>query len=458
MGFRRGIRSAGGGFQRFRNKWGKRCQGQRAREAFYLAADFAQFNGFCFLNHSCWMEGGFLARLFARCFALSHVQLSSDLSAGGSVLGWLCAIGAVVLYAGGSGCILVVAHAKLQKLRHRWCPSLRIVPERPILPPTHAIHGDPDLLEFATSVLCCALSRSLVVFGADRLCVGLRRARLPLDPTPASARNDCRKGCTALRRFVAWLLANRPLLVFIGSAGFIPITSQLLGATGCTYPAEYGRLDLDLVARPPIEPELVCWDGQHRLYIWGAFAALGLYLPLALIIDPMLRAAERGMEELHASGAAARSMVVQWSPGYSGGKLMGKLLLVTVGAWLPSSALALDVCVMVVCGGLALTAMLTTPCSSHGVLKLHVLVLVCAIATAAISIAKDLHAPEPEPPAVRECATAAGFGWMIVAWGGLAGVACLYRVWWGALCWAWRKLSKLREEERLNKKVLALAM
>ena len=70
----------------------------------------------------------------------------------------------------------------------------------------------------------------LLVALALRLCVGLRRARLPLDPTPDSARNDCRKGCTALRRFIAWLLANRPLLVFIGSAGFIPITSQLLGA------------------------------------------------------------------------------------------------------------------------------------------------------------------------------------------------------------------------------------
>ena len=31
----------------------------------------------------------------------------------------------------------------------------------------------------------------------------------------------------------------------------------------------------------------------------------------------------------------------------------------------------------------------------------------------------------------------------------LAGVTCLYRIWWGCLSWLW---------ERLNKKVLALAM
>ena len=48
----------------------------RGREAVYLAVDFAQFNGFCFLNHPCWAEAGFFGQLLSRSFALSHLQFS----------------------------------------------------------------------------------------------------------------------------------------------------------------------------------------------------------------------------------------------------------------------------------------------------------------------------------------------------------------------------------------------
>ena len=68
-----------------------------------------------------------------------------------------------------------------------------------------------------------------------------------------------------------------------------------MAAGACTYPAEYGRnYGPPKIARPPISPENVCWDSTHRGLLWGSLAALGVFVPLVLLIEPMLQVAERG--------------------------------------------------------------------------------------------------------------------------------------------------------------------
>jgi hypothetical protein len=510
MGFRRAAQTADGSLRRCT----KKLQTPRGKEAMYLAIEFAQFNGFCFLNHPCWRSAGFLGQLLARGVALSHVQLSADLSASGSRLGWAAAIMVVVLYICGSKCVLIALNVKLQKLRHRFCSKVRIVPTLP--PPTHAIDAaaNPELIEFAT------------------------RAGLPLDPTPESYESDCRRIMRNGRALCLYLISNRFLLVFIGSAGFIPVASHLMAAGSCTYPPQYGRnYGPPKVARPPIAPELVCWDATHRGLLWGSLAALGLFIPLVLLIEPMLQVAGRGMAEVHAaqqqaaakagqgslddgkkqqalsttspqkqqqeSSASADSssrslLVVQWAPGYNACRAMGKVLLVTVAAWLPSEPKILDICVLLVTSLLTTACIVFSPCAVHGILKLHVVVLASAMVTAGLSLYLGLYATGPDvgtPAAAAAmaesgivddgtsadagdgtvaldpgsdlwidgtmdeyCSTTGAFWLLLLAWSVLAGVTCLYRIWWGCLSWLWGRLMAIRDEERLNKKVLALAM
>jgi hypothetical protein len=374
--------------------------------------------------------------------------------------------------------MLITLNVKLQKFRHRFCSKVKIVPTFP--PPKHAIDNDNiELMEFAT------------------------RAGLPLDPTPASYESDCRRMMRKTRAFVLYLISNRFLLVFIGSAGFVPVTSHLMAAGACSYPMEYGRnYGPPKIARPPISPDHVCWDSTHRGLLWGSLAGLGLFVPLVLLVEPMLQVAERGMAEVHAQQAQSEvspddksskdevviskaqqqlqssPLVVQWTPGYNACRAMGKLVLVTVAAWLPGEPMLLDICILLVAGLLATACIVVSPCSVHGILKFHVVVLASAMVTAAVSLHLRLNItglPTADSTAVSEmlepaselwidgtmdehCSTAQAFWLLILAWGVLAGMTCFYRIWWGCLSNVWGRLMAIRAEEALNKKVLALAL
>ena len=458
MGFKRASKTAEGKF----SKCAKKLQTPRGKEAMYLVIDFAQFNGFCFLNHPCWRSAGFFGQILARTAALSHLQLSGDLSASGSKFGWTLALCLVLLYVVGSKCLLVTINVKIQKIRHRWCSKHpKIMPD--IAPPTHALDPakDPELIEFAT------------------------RANIPLDPTPESFESDCRRITRNVRAVMLYLISNRFLLVFIGSAGFVPVASHLMAAGSCIYPLEYGRnFGPPKIARPPIAPELVCWEDTHRYLLWGSLSALGVFVPLVLLIEPLLAVAERGMQEVHAleldPNGKKRSLplVVQWAPGYNACRAMGKLMLVVVAAWLPAEPKVLDMCVIIVCGFLVLTCVFTSPCAVHGILKLHVVVLASAITTAGISLWQELYITTDNGLTVSEggvvlaadsdawidgsmdelCHTTAGFWFLMLSWSVLAGLTTFYRMWWGVASYLWGRVQAIRAEEALNKKVLAMAL
>lgn len=467
MGFRRATQTADGSLKRCT----KQLQTPRGKEAMYIAIDFTQFNGFCFLNHPCWRSSDVLGQMLSRCLALSHLQLSADLSASGSILAWTVAVLVVVLYVCGSKCLLITLGVKLQRLRHRFCAKVKIMPSLP--PPTHAIDSDNvELIEFA------------------------KRAGLDLDPTPESYESDCRRIMRNGRALMLYLISNRFLLVFIGSAGFVPVTSHLMTAGACSYPVDYGRnYGPAKIARPQISRDLVCWDSTHRGLLWGSLSALGLFVPLVLLIEPMLQVAERGMAEVHVQQNQATvgladtattnrqqkqsqsaPLVVQWTPGYNACRAMGKLILVTVATWLPSEPVLLDICVLIVAGLLATACIVLSPCAVHGVLKLHVVVLASAMITAALSLYLRLNITGlPNANAVsakldpaselwvdgtmdQHCPTSEGFWLLMLAWSVLAGVTCMFRVWWGCLSWVWGRLMAIRAEEALNKKVMALAL
>ena len=153
-------------------------------------------------------------------------------------------------------------------------------------------------------------------------------------------------------------------------------------------------------------------------------------------------------------------------------------MLVTVATWLPGEPMLLDVSVMVVAGLLATACVALSPCAVHGILKLHVVVLLSAMASAAVSLHLRLNITGPptadttsslaklEPASElwvdgtmdEHCSTAEGFWLLMLAWGILAGATCLYRLWWGCLSGIWGWLMAIRAEEALNRKVLALAL
>ena len=382
----------------------------------------------------------------------------------------MAALCLIALYIVGSKSLLITINFKIQKIRHRWCSKHpKIMPD--IAPPTHAIDTtkDPDLIEFAT------------------------RANIPLDPTPESYESDFRRILRNVRALLLYLVSNRFLLIFIGSAMFVPIASHLVVAGSCIYPLEYGRNvggpgpgGSSEFGRPPIDPELVCWEDTHRYLLWGSLSALGIFVPLTLLIEPLLAVGERGMQEVHAVELDPKSgkktslplVVVQWSPGYSACRAVGKLMLVVVAAWLPGEPKVLDLCVIIVCGFLMLTCVFTSPCAVHGILKLHVVVLASAISTAGISIWQELYITTDNGLTVPEggvmlaagsdawidgsmdelCHTTAGFWFLVLAWSVLAGLTTFYRVWWSMLSYLGGRVQMIRAEEALNKKVMALAI
>lgn len=137
----------------------------------------------------------------------------------------------------------------------------------------------------------------------------------------------------------------------------------------------------------------------------------------------------------------------------------------------------LDICVLIVAGLLATASIVVSPCSVHGIVKFHVVVLASAMATAVISLHLGLNitglptadtavSVKLEPASElwidgtmdEHCSTAQGFWLLMLAWGVLAGVTCFYRIWWGCLSTMWGRLMAIRAEEALNKKVLALAL
>jgi hypothetical protein len=347
------------------------------------------------------------------------------------VLGWLVALLLVALYVVGSKVLLVSMHVKLQKLRHRIMPS-KVVPTCTSATEAttehmtkHALSGDSELTNFA------------------------ERAGLPLNPGDTSADSDIVRVVHIIKCGVVWLLSHRSLLIFLGSAGFTPIASQLLAALACSYP-EDSITPAAHPAHPPISMELVCWDSTHLIYVYGSVAAMGMFVPLVMLATPLVAAAARLSDRRTVVVGQLPIFVIQWGAGYASARTMVRFVLVLLAVLLPDSALTMDAAALIMCFALATLAIFVQPCSVHAVLKLHVVVLISVCCTASVSLRYQLHRESisEECPEVEDA-----FWLLLLLWGGLMVLSLTYQYWWGLISNFARAVGTCRANAKRNRAV-----
>eukprot|EP01048_Picozoa_sp_COSAG05_P007957 COSAG05_NODE_582_length_8540_cov_26.722782_4_plen_718_part_00 len=440
------------------------------REAIYVLADFLQFNAFCFLNHAtCWQQAPFLGRTLARMCTLSHLQLSGSFQVAGSIFGWMLALVLVALFTLGSEVLTTSLFVKFKTMYH--CCHLK---SRRFLsvPPAQLEASDEE-----TSALPVAQRQRRRQLQQDeqdgaenddaspkhrhalgndhRLAQFAQDAGLPLNPAKTPSESDIVRVFRMARCAAVWLLSHRSLLIFIGSVGLMPIASQLLVALACDYPADPGR-PWSPPAHPQISQSLICWDDSHRVYILGSLIGMGIFVPLSMLMTPLLGAAARPASTTPLAAATTTTVAadcVQWAPGYNAARTLAKLLLLTLLFLMPEAPAALDVGVFVVCFCLAWIAILSQPCSIHAVLKLHVVTLASACCTATASIRYRLYRGTESTGTGTEVKTCAAdssdaFWMMQLMWCGLLGLSLTFRYWYGTINTLWTQLVSWRENQR----------
>jgi hypothetical protein len=462
--------------------------GPAAWELVYLCADFLQLNGFCFLNHGCWRDAAFLPQLLARVCAASHLQLHSSLQLTGSAFAWTMALLAVILYVLGSEVLLVSVHVKICKVRHRLFSCCSTSGSEPAERGSAA--DDDDVAQEPRG----ALARpQLALEGQPELAAFAVDVGLPLHPAHTPTSSDVLRAVRHARRALRWLLSHRELLLLLGTVGFTPIASQLLVALSCAYPENHGRPDVPPARSLLLGDSGVCWDTEHRYFVAGTLAAMGAFVPLVVLVGPVLLSSCRaaafppavtsqpdgaaapkqklapapaGLEAKGSSvattpmaAAAAETVTaVQWSPVYSGARALSKMVLVLLPVLLPGEGvgLLLDLGVLASSLGFAAAAVLSQPCNVHAVLKIHVVVLACASCTAGVSLYFRLHR-EPSTTQGGTCAeTSVAFLWLLLLWAALFGLSLSFRLWWSVISGAADIIATWRENQRRNAAVLKL--
>jgi hypothetical protein len=115
----------------------------------------------------------------------------------------------------------------------------------------------------------------------------------------------------------------RFVVAIISDALFLVLSFQLLQVISCTYDTSDGSDDSNAFATLRTESGITCWEGHHAIVATAALVAYAFYVPLSIMITPMLlQAPSKEPTDDDASNAS--------SSGASGGVSYLKLYLMTV--------------------------------------------------------------------------------------------------------------------------------